>query len=65
MEAARPPTALTSTIRVDCCDDALDECEQDDIRRILPRLEEAKSLNTLQLRVFITSRPETAIRYGF
>ncbi|KAL5357236.1 hypothetical protein BJX96DRAFT_181550 [Aspergillus floccosus] len=46
--------------------DALDECEHDqDIRniiRLLPRLQEIKSLC---LRIFLTSRPELAISLGF
>ncbi|KAG2411924.1 hypothetical protein HFD88_009480 [Aspergillus terreus] len=46
--------------------DALDECEHDqDVRniiRLLPRLQEVKSLC---LRVFLTSRPELPIRLGF
>jgi hypothetical protein len=46
--------------------DALDECEGDkDIGAILQLFTEAKSLADIQLRVFITSRPETPIRLGF
>ncbi|KAF8537817.1 vegetative incompatibility protein HET-E-1 [Trichophaea hybrida] len=46
--------------------DALDECEgDDDTRLILQLLAEAKTLNAVQMRVFITSRPETPIRFGF
>jgi hypothetical protein len=46
--------------------DALDECEgDDDIRLILRLLSEAKALNGIRLRVFVTSRPETPIRCGF
>ena len=46
--------------------DALDECEvDDDIRLILRLLAEAKALETVRLRIFITSRPETPIRLGF
>ncbi|KFZ24428.1 hypothetical protein V502_01091 [Pseudogymnoascus sp. VKM F-4520 (FW-2644)] len=45
--------------------DALDECEGDnDVRKILELLAEARSLKTVQLRVFLTSRPEIPIRYG-
>jgi len=44
--------------------DALDECEgDDDIKLILRLLAEAKK--EAQLRVFVTSRPETPIRFGF
>jgi len=46
--------------------DALDECENEsDIRTILQLLAEAQSLVTVQLRVFLTSRPEVPIRNGF
>ncbi|KAL4889237.1 hypothetical protein BDV59DRAFT_186778 [Aspergillus ambiguus] len=45
--------------------DALDECEDNDIKvllKLLPRLQELKSF---RLRIFLTSRPELAIRDGF
>jgi hypothetical protein len=46
--------------------DALGECDgDDDIRAIVQLLAEARSLRTVQLRVFITSRPETPIRRVF
>jgi len=46
--------------------DALDECEgEDDIRLMLRFLAEAKNAKTVRLRIFITSRPETPIRFGF
>jgi len=46
--------------------DALDECDGDaDIRLILRLLSEEKSLSAIRLRVFITSRPEIPIRFGF
>jgi hypothetical protein len=46
--------------------DALDECEgEDDVQLILRLLAEAKALETIRLRVFLTSRPETPIRFGF
>jgi len=46
--------------------DALDECEgENDIRIILQLFAEARSLSRVQLRVFMTSRPEVPIRYGF
>ena len=45
--------------------DALDECDDDNnIRMILHLLAEARSLKTVQLRVFMTSRPEIPIRHG-
>jgi hypothetical protein len=46
--------------------DALDECDsEDDIRTILQLLTEARTLKTVRLRVFLTSRPEIPIRHGF
>jgi len=46
--------------------DALDECEgEDDTRLILRLLAEVNTLNTVRLQVFMTSRPETPIRFGF
>jgi hypothetical protein len=46
--------------------DALDECEGDnDVRVLLTLLSEIRDITTVQLRVFITSRPETPLRLGF
>jgi len=46
--------------------DALDECEsKKDMQLILQLLAQAKNLETIQLRVFVTSRPETPILLGF
>jgi hypothetical protein len=46
--------------------DALDECDGDNnIRIILQLLAEARSLQRVRLRVFLTSRSEIPIRYGF
>ena len=46
--------------------DALDECEDENhIQNILQLLAEARSLKTVRLRVFLTSRPEVPIRHGF
>ena len=46
--------------------DALDECEGDaDIRLMLRLFAKAKTVNGVGLRVFLTSRPETPIRFGF
>jgi NACHT domain len=46
--------------------DALDECEdENDIRIIVQLLAKARSLRKFRLRVFLTSRPEVPIRYGF
>ncbi|PVH70486.1 hypothetical protein DL98DRAFT_472631 [Cadophora sp. DSE1049] len=45
--------------------DALDECHNEGhVRTILQLLAEARSLTTVRLRVFLTSRPEVPIRYG-
>jgi hypothetical protein len=45
--------------------DALDECEGDNnVGIILELLAEARSLKTVRLRVFLTSRPEIPIRHG-
>ena len=46
--------------------DALDECgSEDDIRLLLQLFVEVKDLTTVDLGVFITSRPEIVIRHGF
>ena len=46
--------------------DALDECEgEDDIRGILQLLADARTLRTVRMRIFMTSRPEIPIRHGF
>ena len=46
--------------------DALDECDGDnDIRLILRLLTKAEGLESKALRIFITSRPEIPIRFGF
>ncbi|KFX85879.1 hypothetical protein V490_09350 [Pseudogymnoascus sp. VKM F-3557] len=45
--------------------DALDECEGDnDVRKILELLAEARSLKMVRLRVFLTSRPEIPIQHS-
>ena len=46
--------------------DALDECDSmQDIQLILQLLEEAKDLETVRIRIFLTSRPEVPIFDGF
>jgi hypothetical protein len=46
--------------------DALDECDKEEhIGIILQLLAEARTLKTVRLRVFLTSRPEIPIRHGF
>jgi hypothetical protein len=45
--------------------DALDECDDDNnVQVILQLLAEARSLKTVRLRLFLTSRPEIPIRHG-
>jgi hypothetical protein len=45
--------------------DALDECNKEEhIRIILQLLAEARTLKKIQLRIFVTSRPEIPIRYS-
>ncbi|CVK97670.1 related to S. pombe trp-asp repeat containing protein [Fusarium mangiferae] len=54
------PTSLVIVI------DALDECEDSfQIKRIISLFAELESLDSLKLRVFITSRPELPILLGF
>ena len=58
------PTSLQSPLIIVI--DALDECEGDnDIRLLLQLLAESKSLKSVQLRIFLTSRPEIPVRLGF
>jgi hypothetical protein len=46
--------------------DALDECEQEqDIRAILQLLARTKDIQSVPLRIVVTSRPELHIRVGF
>jgi hypothetical protein len=46
--------------------DALDECGPEaEVRAILQFLAEARCLSGIRLRVLVTSRPETPIRFGF
>jgi hypothetical protein len=46
--------------------DALDECDDDgDVREVIGLLAEAQALSGPKVRVFLTSRPEVAIRHGF
>lgn len=45
--------------------DALDECESKDLSLILRLLTKVKELKIVQVRAFITSRPEIPVRLGF
>ena len=57
-----PPKGLRLIIVID----ALDECEREkDIQVILQLLARTNSLGPASLRVFVTSRPDFAIRLGF
>ncbi|KAH9203237.1 hypothetical protein DL95DRAFT_529729 [Leptodontidium sp. 2 PMI_412] len=64
----RPLSKLDSHNSQLCCIliiDALDECDNEDhIRTILQLLAESRLLRRVQLRVFLTSRPEIPIRHG-
>jgi len=56
------PSSLSSYLLII---DALDECDNEGhVRTILQLLAEVRSLSTVRLRVFLTSRPEVPIRYG-
>jgi len=56
------PSPLSSYLLVI---DALDECDNEGhVRTILQLLAEVRSLTTVRLRVFLTSRPEVPIRHG-
>ncbi|KAF2732279.1 hypothetical protein EJ04DRAFT_470504, partial [Polyplosphaeria fusca] len=58
-------THSTTTARVIVID-ALDECEREkDVRVILDLLTQAKDMQSVSLRVLVTSRPELHIRLGF
>jgi NACHT domain len=46
--------------------DALDECDGDkDVRAIVQLFAETREIRTARLRIFMTSRPEAPVRYGF
>jgi NACHT domain len=45
--------------------DALDECKQEHVETILRLLPQAGNLQSVRMRVFLTSRPELPIRLGF
>jgi hypothetical protein len=56
------PDPLTMVVVID----ALDECDgEEDVRLIINLLSQAKSLTSVCLKFFITSRPELPIRLGF
>ncbi|KAI5856232.1 WD40-repeat-containing domain protein [Tricharina praecox] len=63
LEPLSQPSQMQSLILVI---DALDECDDEaDVEQILGLLSQAKSLTPVRLRIFVTSRPETPVRYGF
>jgi len=46
--------------------DALDECEREEhIKTIIHLLSQTRHLSSIQMRIFVTSRPELPIRLGF
>jgi len=58
--------APTQSIRLVVVIDALDECDNmQDIQLILQLLEEVKDLETVRIKIFLTSRPEVPIFDGF
>jgi len=58
--------APTQSIQLVVVIDALDECDSmEDIQLILQLLEEAKDLETVRIKIFVTSRPEIPIFDGF
>jgi len=58
--------APTQSIQLVVVIDALDECDSmEDIQLILQLLEEAKDLETVRIKIFLTSRPEIPIFDGF
>lgn len=58
LEASPVPIQLVIVI------DALDECDRDDIGRVLQLLANVRIMHTVRFRVLITSRPEIPIRLG-
>jgi len=59
-------SAPTQSIQLVVVIDALDECDSmEDIQLILLLLEEAKDLDTVRIKIFLTSRPEIPIFDGF
>jgi len=58
--------APTQSIQLVVVIDALDECDSmEDIQLILQLLAEAKDLDTVRIKIFLTSRPEIPIFDGF
>ena len=46
--------------------DALDECDnEDDVRLLIQCLASATMIDSIQLRIFVTSRPDQSINFGF
>jgi len=59
-------SAPTQSIQLVVIIDALDECDSmQDIQLILQLMEEAKDLDTVRIKIFLTSRPEIPIFDGF
>lgn len=65
-ESLIPLSGLVPSLSPIVVIDALDECEDNsEIEEILRLLLEAKDLDMVRLRIFVTSRPEMPIRIGF
>jgi len=59
-------SAPTQSIQLVVVIDALDECDSmQDIQLILQLIEEAKDLDTVRIKIFLTGRPEIPILDGF
>ena len=57
---------LRNPVKIMLVVDALDECDHDgDIKAIIYLLSQTKTLGSVHMRVFVTSRPELPIRLGF
>ncbi|KAL1993427.1 hypothetical protein VTN49DRAFT_3376 [Thermomyces lanuginosus] len=58
-------TGLNHKVRMVIVIDALDECEESDVKVVLRMLPRVQQSHSLRLRFLLTSRPELAIRSGF
>lgn len=62
----QPLGSIRRTTAIVIVIDALDECDGDeDVKKIIALLAQAKVVHSIRLRIFITSRPELPIRLGF
>lgn len=66
LQELKPPTSSPSQIYTAIVIDALDECTDDaSIRLILQQLPRLQEIKALQMRVFLTSRPDWPVLQGF